>query len=254
MKANVDTQRSAEAYLAHLGNPEAVALRQSTCDVLAQALATTGAVLWAFGMAEQPRRSVAAAIQMGGETARGAAALLRDSNRYGAAALVRQLLEIEYLLCLFAKDRDEPSKWASMDFDAVRREYQPARMRKRCGDRFRSSEYSVHCQVGGHPRYAAAYVLPEHLRPGPFSEQVILATGWVDLGQHLVQIWKWVEDVLVEYDLGQVGLAKSSLAKAKDAVASWLSADMCASLLTEAESSFLAQASAKPDAERPVRS
>jgi hypothetical protein len=239
--------RSAEEYLAQLASPEAVALRQETCDVLARGLATTGAVLWAFGLAEQPRRSIAAVIQMGGETARGAVALLRDDNRYGAAALVRQLVEIEYLLCLFAIDRDEPLKWASMDLEAVRREYQPARMRERCGDRFRSSEYSIHCQVGGHPRYAAAYVLPEHLRPGPFTEAVILATGWVDLGQHLVRIWRWVEEILVEYDLSEVGLAKSSLEKAKTAVALWVSADACAARLTEAEASFLAQASAACD-------
>jgi len=100
------------------------------------------------------------------------------------AALVRQLVEIEYLLCLFAIDDNEPLRWASRDLEAVRKEYQPARMRERCGDRFRVSEYSIHCQVGGHPRFAAAYVLPEHLRPGPFSEEVIFAAGWVDLGQH----------------------------------------------------------------------
>ena len=81
---------SIEDYLAQLANPDAAALRESTCDILAQTLSATGAVLWAFGMAEQPRRSIAAAIQMGGETARGAVALLRDNNRYGAAALVRR--------------------------------------------------------------------------------------------------------------------------------------------------------------------
>src|SRR6184192_1718719 len=132
---------SIEDYLAQLANPDAAALRESTCDILAQTLSATGAVLWAFGMAEQPRRSIAAAIQMGGETARGAVALLRDNNRYGAAALVRQLVEVEYLLCLFAEDQDEPLKWASMDLDTVRKEYQPARMRERCGNRFRASEY-----------------------------------------------------------------------------------------------------------------
>jgi hypothetical protein len=167
---------SIEEYLAQLANAEAVALRQSTCHVLAQGLATTGAVLWAFGMAEQPRRSVAVAIQMAGETARGAVTLLRDNNRYGAAALVRQLVECEYLLCLFAIDQDEPLKWASMDLEGVRKEYMPRRMRERAGDRFRSSEYSIHCQIGGHPRYAAAYVLPEHIQR-PRAAQAI---RWAD--------------------------------------------------------------------------
>jgi hypothetical protein len=236
-----------EDYVSQLANPNAAALRESTCDVLAEALGTTGAVLWAFGCAEQPRRSIAAAIQMSGETGRGAVSLLRQSNRYGAAALVRQLVEIEYLLCLFATDDNEPLRWAARDLDAVRKEYQPARMRERCGDRFRVSEYSIHCQVGGHPRFAAAYVLPEHLRPGPFSEKVIFAAGWVDLGQHLVAIWRWVEEILQLYDLMNVGLAKASLDKAQEAVVVWLRDDPCAQRLTEAEVAFLGQVSLKDE-------
>jgi hypothetical protein len=231
--------------VSELANPGTFELRKSTCQDLADALSATGAVLWAFGAAEQPRRSIAVAIQMGGETARGAVSLMRDGNRYGAAALVRQLVEIEYLLCLFTIDKAEPLRWSSLGLDAVRKEYQPARMRERCGDRFRSSEYSIHCQVGGHPRFAAAYILPEHLRIGPWSDDVIFAAGWVDLGQHLVAIWRWLEDILHAYDLMHVGLARSSLDKAKLAVMSWLRDDPCAARLNEAEVEFLAQVSSK---------
>ncbi len=235
-------RESIEEYIAQLGNSKAVALRESTCGSLADALVTTGAVLWAFGLAQQPRHSIAVAIQMGGETARGAVLLLRDENRYGAAALVRQLVEIEYLLCLFALDGDEPLKWASRDEEAVRREYVPARMRERCGGRFRASEYSSHCRIGGHPRFVAGYVLPEHLHIGALSDPVVFAAGWVDLGQHLVQVWRWVEEILETYDLLNVGLAKSSLDRAKDSIARWLRDDACAPRLTEAEMLLLAQA------------
>jgi hypothetical protein len=178
---------------------------------------------------------------MGGETARGAVLLLRDNNRYGAAALVRQVVEIEYLLCLFTLDKDEPLRWASSDLEAVRKEYQPARMRKRCASRFRSAEYFSHCQVGGHPRFAAGYVLPEHVRTGPLSDAVIFAAGWVDLAQHLVQVWRWVEEILKTYDLLGVGLAQSSLTHAKASINLWLRDDRCAPLLTEAEALLLAQ-------------
>jgi hypothetical protein len=44
-----------EDYLRHLIDPQAIKLRESTCSSLANALAATGAVLWAFGLAEQPR-------------------------------------------------------------------------------------------------------------------------------------------------------------------------------------------------------
>jgi hypothetical protein len=74
---------SMQDYFACLSSPQAAALRESTCSALADALAATGAVLWAFGLADQPRRAIAAAIQMGGETPRGAVLLLRDNNRYG---------------------------------------------------------------------------------------------------------------------------------------------------------------------------
>ena len=233
-------------YIQQLINPRAAALRESTCSALAEALAATGAVLWVFGLADQPRRAIAAAIQMGGETARGAVLLLRDNNRYGAAALVRQVVEIEYLLCLFAQDSDEPSRWASFDLEAVRREYQPARMRERCGGRFRSAEYASHCQVGGHPRFAGGYVLPEHVRLGPLSDAAVFAAGWVDLAQHLVQVWRWVEEILVKYDLLNVGLAKLSLARAKESTNLWLREDLCAQLLTESEALLLAQVTSIP--------
>jgi hypothetical protein len=167
---------------------------------------------------------------------------LRDNNRYGAATLVRQVFEIEYLLCLFALDKDEPLRWASSDLEAVRKEYQPAHMRERCAGRFRSAEYSSHCQVGGHPRFAAGYVLPEHLRAGPLSDAVIFAAGWVDLAQHLFQVWRWVEEILQTYNLLDVGLARSSLARAKASIDLWLREDRCAPLLTETEAFLLTQA------------
>lgn len=228
-------------YLQHLVNPDAARLRQSTCALLAECLADIGAVLWAFGLAEQPRRAIAAAMQMGGEIARGAVLLLSDSNRYSAAALIRQLVEIEYLLCLFAQDIDEPARWASSDLATVKKEFQPARMRERCGQRFRAEEYASHCQLGGHPRFAGRHVLPEHFRLGPLSDAAIFAAGWVDLAQHLVQVWHWVEEILVKYDLLTVGLAESSLVKAKDATILWLREDFCAPLLTEGEALLLAQ-------------
>lgn len=235
-------------YLQYLLKPEAAPLRESTCSSLAGCLADTGAVLWAFGLAEQPRRAIAAAIQMGGETARGAVLLLRDNNRYSAAALVRQVVEIEYLLCLFAQDSDEPVRWASSDLASVKRGYQPARMRERCGGRFRAEEYAIHCQVGGHPRFAGSHVLPEHFRIGPLSDQAIFAAGWVDLAHHLVQVWRWVEEILVKYGLLEVGLARSSLTMAKEKISLWLREDLCAPRLTEAEALLLAQVTPIPPA------
>lgn len=51
-----------------------------------------------------------------------------------------------------------------------------------------------------------------------------LATGWVDLGQHLVAVWHWVDEILGVYDLMGVGLAMSSLDTANEAIVTWLRA------------------------------
>ena len=173
--------------------------------------------------------------------------LLRDDNRYGAAALVRQIVEIEYLLYLFAQDSDEPLRWASSDLNAVRAQYQPARMRERSGGQFRTEEYSSHCQVGGHPRFAGAYVLPEHFRLGPIS-QAVSAAGWVDLAQHLARVWRWVGQILSKYDLLKGGLASSSQERAFESITLWLREDFCAPLLDESEALLLKQAMSMPPA------
>jgi len=86
-----------------------------------------------------------------------------------------------------------------------------------------------------------ATLLPEHVRTWPLSDPIIFAAGWVGLGQHLVQAWRWVEEILHVYDLMEVGLAKSSLARAKEAVVGWLRDDACAHRLTEAEALLLAE-------------
>jgi len=54
-------------------------------------------------------------------------------------------------------------------------------------------------------------------------------------------VWRWVEEILIKYDLLEVGLAKLSLARAKESTILWLREDPCAPLLTESESLLLAQ-------------
>jgi hypothetical protein len=78
---------------------------------------------------------------------------------------------------------------------------------------------------------------------GPLSEAVIFAAAWVDLAQHLVRVWHWVEEILQMYDLLHVGLAKSSFALAKVSVNQWLREDQCAPLLSESEALLLARVS-----------
>lgn len=148
------------------------------------------AQVWAFGMAEGPRRALAIVGQIAGELAVGATQLYDEQRWYAGAALVRQLIEAEYLLFLFASDRDEPMRWLNASKKEARDMFAPANMRKRSKGRFNASEYWTHCEIGGHPRRAGHVLLREHLIPiegriAFFNPDV----QWVDLAQHLERLW-----------------------------------------------------------------
>ncbi|WP_157156205.1 hypothetical protein [Diaminobutyricimonas sp. LJ205] len=80
----------------------------------------------------------------------GVRTLLPD-NVYAASALVRQLVEVEYLAWACGYDEAETLDWISSDRDTRRRRWQPRHLRQRAGDRFDADDYSDHCEAGGHP-------------------------------------------------------------------------------------------------------
>jgi hypothetical protein len=149
------------------------------------------AQVWAFGLAEGARRAVAIVAQMGAELAVGAAHLYEAERWYAGAALVRQLIETEYLLFLFAVDSSEPEKWLRATPEQAKRVFAPANMRERSSGRFRAEEYSIHCEIGGHPRLSGHFLLREHLTPVPGDVPRLFdpRAQWVDLGQHVERLW-----------------------------------------------------------------
>ena len=149
------------------------------------------AQVWAFGLAEGARRAVAIVAQMGAELAVGAAQLYQAERWYAGAAVVRQLIETEYLLFLFATDSSEPEKWLRATPDEARRVFSPGTMRDRSAGRFRAEEYSFHCEIGGHPRLSGHVLLREHLTPVPAVPPRLFdpSVQWVDLAQHVERLW-----------------------------------------------------------------
>jgi hypothetical protein len=179
-------------------DPDAVASRIAVCDSIAAALSRLGQLLWVSGYVIGPDRvegtspwgfgddrvvGVGVVAQIGGELASGAAALLKDGNRYGSAALTRQLLEVEYLAHAFAEDHEAARDWLRADRNERRSFWAPGALRKRAGDTFLPSDYWDHCDVGGHPSRSSTKLLPDH--------QGLAAEGlWVDLAVHLVSLWR----------------------------------------------------------------
>jgi hypothetical protein len=123
-----------------------------------------------------------------GELVDGALELFRSGNLYGAAALIRQLVEAEYLAWAFAEEPDEAAMWLASTHDDRRAMWQPRHLRERSGGRFRGSDYGQHCERGGHPTPQARLLVR-----GGWT-----AAEWVDLWRydlvlHAVSTWKYIE-------------------------------------------------------------
>jgi hypothetical protein len=171
----------------------ATQVRQEFGSALSAALRVGGKVLWIGGAMIGPDRAegsspfdfgsdgsvgLATVMQIGGELVGGAIALFDEGNRYAAAALTRQLVEVEYLAWAFAEDEAEAQKWMRSSKDERRELWQPGHIRARADGRFRGADYGLHCGKGGHPSPEGRYLLPDHQAPDAsaplwFSDMVI---------------------------------------------------------------------------------
>lgn len=139
-------------------------------------------------------RAVAALIEMAGELATGAVQLLESEQRYASAALIRQLIEAEYLLTAFEAEFTSAAEWARSTPDEIRRSFSPRSMRAVGG--FSDSEYWRHCDLGGHPSPSGRVLLRFNLAVHPDEDELLTASVWGDLAQHLRRIWHRVDSLL----------------------------------------------------------
>jgi hypothetical protein len=197
----IDRAEATSLMAAAASDPTGAASRTAVCVETAEGLAFLGQVLWGCGYVIGPDRAagespyafgsdglvgLAAVAQAAGQLGRGAIALFQADNRYAASALMRQLVELEYLACAFANDDDAATAWLRADGEERRSFWTPAKVRARASDQFLPSDYWHHCDLGGHltPR-GMVMLLPGHKGVEP-----ALLLG--DLAAHLVQIWGYV--------------------------------------------------------------
>lgn len=185
--------------LDELGNDEAArASRIAVCEVIAAALSRLGRLLWLSGaligtdrktgaspfqFGDDRTVGVAAVCQIGGELAAGAGALLKADNRYAASALIRQLVEVEYLADAFAAKDEVAAQWVRAERQERLDFWSPGKLRRRANGRFLSTDYWHHCEIGGHPATPGLSLLPGHHRPN-------VAYLWTDMAGHLAGIWR----------------------------------------------------------------
>jgi hypothetical protein len=176
-----------------------IASRRELCQAVAFAFTKVGEGLWLCGYVIGPDRvegespfgfgsdatvGLGTVVQIAGELSSGVAALLDQGNRYAAAALLRQLVEVEYLTWAFAEDEDEAMHWIRSNREQRMRFWTPGHIRKRAGDRFRGSDYALHCEAGGHPTPEGVHLLPSRSTEPAFFD-------WNDLAFHGLSAWDY---------------------------------------------------------------
>jgi hypothetical protein len=241
------------AYL--VDDDQAAAARERYCEVVASALENVASWL-AFdawigagdvddaGAGEQPevdpsrRRSFVAAglvAQISSELVSGALLLFRDGNEYAASALVRQLIECEYLLRAFQLNFAEAARWHDAN-DSERWDFTPSKLRKIGG--FDSKEYSDHCQSGGNPNPRGRQLM-ELPRAMSSLERAVsddthaldtVRALWLDFTFHCDRMWRALADLLAgeHARFERAGRTAKSIEAVIESRAAWQQSDTLA--------------------------
>lgn len=176
---------------------------QQVCREVSEMLGRVARVLILAGSThETDEKTVGLGVvfRIGAELADATLTLLDDGRSYPAAALIRQLVEVEYLSWALAEDLEEVSRWIHADHNERQKFFAPQRLRDRSDGQFRDHEYWTHCERGGHPHPAGTAFLP-----GPNDE-----TGrgidvlWDDLALHMAGIWSHLLTALQDHPIGDL--------------------------------------------------
>jgi hypothetical protein len=156
-------------------------------------------------------------------------ALLRAENLYGAAALLRQIVEVEYLTWAFDEDAEEAKVWLRSSSEERRDLWQPRHLRKRSQGLFRGRDYSFHCEYGGHPTPEATTLLPDHSNRGPS------VLYWIDLAGHATSAWDYAQSASGKLGYGDALDELAADRGLPDAMSRWRETDS----LREAVTAFV---------------
>ncbi len=190
--------------------------RRKMCRAYSGELANAGEMLRDADQGEDIA-GLATLCLVGAELARGAGDLLDKGNRYGAQALIRQLVEVEYLASAFAEKDEIAAQWVRSDRAERQKFWSPAKLRARANGKFLREDYWDHCELGGHPTPVATVLLdPDEYPPGFI---------WADMCGHLHGIW---DGVITAVDVRRDQLPESfgiPLGPIMNAEERWMEAD-----------------------------
>lgn len=134
-----------------------------------------------FGNGSDEMVAVSLLFRVAGQLTSAISDLFRDGRAYAAAALVRQMVEIEYLAWAFQSRDKEAERWLRSNRDERQNFFSPKKLRAAANGKFRSKDYGYHCELGGHPVPGASILLSKDAIAG----QLLLS----DLLGHTGHIW-----------------------------------------------------------------
>lgn len=214
---------------------EGIEARREVGEAVAVALREGGKLLWIggamfgsdradgtspFDFGDDASVGLATVMQMSGEVVSGAIVLFGDENRYAAAALIRQLVELEYLAWAFAEDEDEAGNWMRSSKEERQRLWRPVHLRERAGGRFRATDYGEHCGKGGHPSPEGIHLLPDHYTP-----EASTPLWWCDMVIHAHSVWDYSVAAAKKLGQGDALETMDEAGKLDEAVTRWRATD-----------------------------
>jgi hypothetical protein len=92
--------------------------------------------------------AISVLLRIASQLVSASADLFKDGRAYAAAALLRQLVEIEYLAWAFETRHHDAERWLRSDQKERAAFFRPAKLRAAASGRFRGLDYSFHCELG----------------------------------------------------------------------------------------------------------
>ena len=134
-----------------------------------------------FGHGSDETVAVSVLLRIGSQLISASTDLFTDGRNYSAAALLRQVVEVEYLAwAIETRDRDG-ERWLRSDRQERESFFAPRKLRQAAQGKFRGKDYGYHCELGGHPVPTAGVLLEND----PAVVELLLS----DLLGHVGGIW-----------------------------------------------------------------
>jgi hypothetical protein len=120
-------------------------------------------------------------LRIAAELSKNTVKLYQAEQTYAASALLRQIVEIEYLAWAFNRRDGDAEKWLRSDKNERWEMFRPAKLRAAAGEVFRAKDYGYHCDMGGHPTPSAMTLLQ--------NDSLVIQLLLSDLLGHMSGIW-----------------------------------------------------------------